>query len=125
MHAGPWRGAACRNGDGRRVHALGVCRRCYEQARAAGLYLSRGPAAPGGPPDWMARGLCARPGADPDAWFPDDEDRAGLVAAVEACGPCPVRAACLSHALGLGIREGVWGGATPRQRRAMSRARVA
>jgi WhiB family transcriptional regulator, redox-sensing transcriptional regulator len=76
-------------------------------------------------PTWMAQGACAQPGADPDAWFADD-DRRATAAAVATCRGCPVRDRCLSHALGMReVLWGVWGGLTAEQRRGMTRARAA
>jgi len=68
------------------------------------------------PGPWAKRALCAD--ADPDAWFPDDEDHDQAAAAIEVCAGCPVRAACLVHALATREPHGIWGGLTPRQRRA-------
>lgn len=68
------------------------------------------------PGSWTERGRCAK--ADPELWFPINEDDPELAAAaIEACFRCPVRADCLAHALAIGERHGIWGGLTPRQRR--------
>ena len=66
-------------------------------------------------PGWRARGLCLR--HDPEVFFPGTlEDPTPAVA---ICGGCPVRGACLATALDIGECDGVWGGTTPRERRAM------
>ena len=41
------------------------------------------------------------------------------------CAECPVRQACLEHALAHREREGVWGGATERERRRILTGSVA
>lgn len=66
------------------------------------------------PGPWTARALCSR--ADPDLWFPGEEDHELAAAAIEVCSRCPVRADCLAHALAIGERHGIWGGLTPTQR---------
>ena len=69
-------------------------------------------------PAWMAAAACA--GADPSAWFPGKGGSYGDAAAV--CDDCPVREACLDHALALegnapgNHRVGMWGGLTPKER---------
>jgi len=54
---------------------------------------------------------------------PDDErprERARREAlAVILCAACPVRRACLDHALTVPERHGVWGGTTPAERSEM------
>jgi WhiB family redox-sensing transcriptional regulator len=67
------------------------------------------------PGPWAERSLCAK--ADPEIWFPVDEEDLELgAAAIDACFRCPVRAECLAHALAIGERHGIWGGLTPGQR---------
>lgn len=68
------------------------------------------------PGRWATRALCAD--ADPDTWFPDDEDQAQAAEAIAICAGCPVSTACLAHALAIREPHGIWGGLTPRQRRA-------
>lgn len=69
------------------------------------------------PGAWADQALCAQ--ADPDTWFPDEQDRKTAAAAIAICARCPVRAECLAHALAIGERHGIWGGLTARQRRAL------
>jgi WhiB family transcriptional regulator, redox-sensing transcriptional regulator len=69
------------------------------------------------PGPWAMRALCAD--ADPDTWFPGDEDQDLAAAAIAICGRCPVRTDCLAHALAIRESHGIWGGQTSRQRRAL------
>jgi WhiB family redox-sensing transcriptional regulator len=64
--------------------------------------------------------LCV--GADPELWFPVDEDVADsprVAAAKGICALCPVRAQCLE----VGMREdvGIFGGLTSAERRSLAR----
>ncbi|HEV2370192.1 MAG TPA: WhiB family transcriptional regulator [Acidimicrobiales bacterium] len=68
---------------------------------------------------WRKRAACR--GLDPDIFFPVTDEEAGEARAV--CGVCPVREACLEYALAARERDGVWGGATERERRRMIRHR--
>lgn len=54
---------------------------------------------------------------DPDVFFPEKGE--SVRAAVRVCDGCGLRQACLDYALDHGIREGVWGGTSAMQRRAM------
>lgn len=66
--------------------------------------------------EWGARLECER---EPEAWYAAKGSAAEL-AAVEACSWCPVRGLCAAYALAAGERDGVWGGLTPADRRALS-----
>ena len=69
---------------------------------------------------WRDRGLCR--GADPDVFFPvDDEDREAEAKAI--CDLCMVRVACLEHAIANREKIGVWGGLGERERRRLIRRR--
>jgi WhiB family redox-sensing transcriptional regulator len=60
---------------------------------------------------------------DPELFFPEtanDEDAAKAV-----CAACPVRQACLDHALAASEPYGIWGGLTLRERRLLRRERSA
>jgi WhiB family redox-sensing transcriptional regulator len=59
------------------------------------------------------------PGLDP-IFYPLDEEDTDEAKAV--CATCTVRA-CLEHALGYREKEGVWGGASERERRRIIRQR--
>lgn len=71
-------------------------------------------------PEWMARGACQ--GKPPALFFRDEEEDAGP--AKEICSTCGVKAECLSYAL-IQSKDatdaGIWGGTTPKERRAMRR----
>jgi WhiB family redox-sensing transcriptional regulator len=71
---------------------------------------------------WMSRGACQE--ADPELFFPVATVRDPAARQVEAakavCGPCAVRARCLSYALEA-RPEGIWGGTTQDERRAARR----
>ena len=68
---------------------------------------------------WRQRAACR--GVDADIFYPlsdeDAEEAKGI------CGACGVRETCLEYALANREREGVWGGATERERRRMLRQR--
>ena len=68
---------------------------------------------------WRDHAACR--GIEPDLFYPVSDEEADP--AKEICGLCPVRAACLEHALTVRERDGVWGGATERERRRMIRQR--
>lgn len=75
---------------------------------------------PGPRTDWQERGLC-RDVPDPDELFfpmPAEEP----VTALALCAGCEVRVECLSHALSVPERYGVWGGTTEDERAAWLRA---
>ncbi len=77
-----------------------------------------------GPGTWSAHAAC-RDRRD-DLMYPDGDERSAVYvchaeAARAMCGWCPVRAACLEHALVAGEDHGIWGGTTPDERRAMRR----
>ena len=64
---------------------------------------------------WMVDALCAQ--TDPDTFHPAPGE--SLRSAKSVCVACPVRAECLTHALAHNERHGVWGGTSPRERRAL------
>jgi WhiB family redox-sensing transcriptional regulator len=66
-------------------------------------------------PAWRTRGACQA--VDPETFFPAPSEPAD--AAVALCRTCDVQGACLAWALQVGDCHGVWGGTTPRERRAM------
>ncbi len=68
---------------------------------------------------WRYRGACR--GLDPDIFYPASDEEAGPAKAV--CGSCAVRQQCLEFALANREREGVWGGATEKERRRILRQR--
>ena len=70
---------------------------------------------------------------DPAAFGPDAhktmsflalrEDEAEADPAKAICAACPVSTVCLEHALSVREKEGIWGGATEKERRRMLRQR--
>lgn len=68
---------------------------------------------------WRELGACR--GLDASMFYPDDDDDA--VEAKAVCAGCHVRVACLEHALAIREKQGVWGGATERERRRIVRQR--
>jgi WhiB family redox-sensing transcriptional regulator len=67
------------------------------------------------------RKVAACRGVDPDIFYPVSEEDAEDAKAI--CRGCAVRETCLEYALGNRERDGVWGGATERERRRMLRQR--
>lgn len=69
------------------------------------------------PYEWMDKALCRE--TDPELFNPD---RGGSTrAAKRVCAACEVRQPCLSYALERGL-EGIWGGLSERERRALRKA---
>ena len=68
---------------------------------------------------WRDWGRCRS--LDPAIFHPDEGDDALAAEAKAICAPCPVRAACLDHALAARENEGIWGGLTARERRRLVR----
>jgi WhiB family transcriptional regulator, redox-sensing transcriptional regulator len=66
---------------------------------------------------WAAFAACKdHPGM---TFFPQNKQEEA--AALAICAICPVREQCLDHALTMNERFGVWGGATEKDRRKLSR----
>ena len=72
-------------------------------------------------PTWRSRAACT--GIDSDIFYPATEDETEADEAKAICAVCPVNAICLEHALSAREKEGVWGGATEKERRRMLRQR--
>jgi WhiB family redox-sensing transcriptional regulator len=71
---------------------------------------------------WRERAACLR--VDPDLFFPIGNNRPTLEQIDEAkavCGRCPVVEQCLNWAVRVEQVEGIWGGMTESERRAMRR----
>ena len=68
---------------------------------------------------WRSKGACK--GLNADVFFPATDDP-GLEAKA-VCSQCPVRQPCLEYALNKREHEGVWGGATEKERRRILRQR--
>lgn len=69
--------------------------------------------------NWASRAACK--GLDPAIFYPQDDDEAGEAKAV--CAECPVQLACLEYAIDEREKNGVWGGATERERLRIIRRR--
>ncbi len=57
---------------------------------------------------------------DPDLWFPVGISGPALLQTEQAkayCDICPIKAACLDHALRTHQMDGIWGGKTEAERR--------
>lgn len=70
--------------------------------------------------DWRHRAICRD--EDPELFFAVGNDGPALLQIAEAkmvCRRCPVTTDCLSWALETGQSDGVWGGKTEDERRAM------
>jgi WhiB family redox-sensing transcriptional regulator len=68
---------------------------------------------------WRSLGACQ--GLDPAIFFPDSEEDADEAKSI--CDECSVRISCLEHALASREKDGVWGGATEKERRRLIRQR--
>jgi WhiB family redox-sensing transcriptional regulator len=68
---------------------------------------------------WTRQSACR--GLDPMIFYPVSDEEAG--AAQSVCAECPVQVDCLEYALENRERDGVWGGATERDRRRIIRQR--
>lgn len=62
--------------------------------------------------DWMNSAACT--GLDTESFFDDDEHSINM--AKKVCNHCPIKQACLKHAVENFENHGVWGGTSPRQR---------
>jgi predicted GIY-YIG superfamily endonuclease len=76
------------------------------------------------PKGWRSRAAC-RPGqdVDPELFFPlgDQFTPAQLREAKAVCAKCPVKAECLAWAVSTGLTDGIAGGLTEAERRALRR----
>jgi WhiB family redox-sensing transcriptional regulator len=68
---------------------------------------------------WRQHAACR--GLDPEIFYPATDEEADVAKAV--CEVCAIRQACLEHALGSRERDGIWGGATEKERRRIIRQR--
>ena len=68
---------------------------------------------------WRTHAACS--GLEPEVFYPVSEEQAEEAKAI--CRECPVREPCLEYALTNRERDGVWGGATERERRRLIRQR--
>ncbi|MCF3962705.1 WhiB family transcriptional regulator [Streptomyces fuscigenes] len=77
--------------------------------------------------DWLERASCR--GEDPELFFPVGGSGSGPTVlqsdeAKTVCAGCPVRRQCLDWAVDAGPVDGIWGGTTEVERRAMRRRHV-
>ncbi|HUQ39318.1 MAG TPA: WhiB family transcriptional regulator [Acidimicrobiales bacterium] len=68
---------------------------------------------------WQQHAACR--GLSTDIFYPVSDEDADEAKSV--CAICPVRESCLEFALAHREREGIWGGATERERRRLVRQR--
>ena len=68
---------------------------------------------------WRQHAACR--GIDAAVFYPGSEEEAEAAKAV--CAGCLVRQPCLEYALAVRERDGVWGGATEKERRRLIRQR--
>jgi WhiB family redox-sensing transcriptional regulator len=67
---------------------------------------------------WRDHAACR--GLDPEIFFPGSSERVKFDIAMSVCGECPVRTQCLdAHLM---ENEGIWGGTSGKQRKAMRSA---
>jgi WhiB family redox-sensing transcriptional regulator len=69
---------------------------------------------------WRLRGACR--GLDPEIFYTTTEDE-GVERAKQVCSTCVVQQQCLEFALANRESEGIWGGATEKERRRILRQR--
>ena len=68
---------------------------------------------------WRQKAACR--GLDPEIFYPASEDDAEPAKVV--CSSCPVRMPCLEFALNNREHDGIWGGASEKERRRIVRQR--
>ena len=69
--------------------------------------------------DWAEDAACK--GLNPMIFYPATDEEAERAKGI--CAGCPVRDACLEHAIEAREHNGVWGGATERERQRIIRRR--
>ena len=69
--------------------------------------------------DWRDQAACL--GLDPQVFYPTTDDEADEARRI--CDACAVKDDCLEYALARREKDGVWGGATERDRRRIIRQR--
>ncbi len=57
--------------------------------------------------------------SDPEMFFPETEAYVAAMPAIRLCRRCPLQAKCGLWSINTRQERGVWGGMTPRQRRAV------
>lgn len=66
---------------------------------------------------WMDEAACSE--TDPDLFFPELDSLWKVSVAKKICAECPVKIECLEYALRNRFEEGIWGGLSPSNRRAL------
>lgn len=94
-----------------------LCPRCDEWRAETHATTAEGSESEG----WWADAACR--GRHIEIFFPERDDTTRP--AKELCAGCPVRDDCLDYALANGIKHGIWGGTSERQRRRMRQANPA
>lgn len=69
--------------------------------------------------EWMQGAHCLD--SDPELFYPDKTGRENGRAAKRICQGCPARTDCLRHAIENRETYGIWGGLSPRERRALAK----
>ena len=69
--------------------------------------------------NWVGKAACS--GLDPAVFYPPTDEDADEAKAI--CAACPVQEPCLEHAIEMREKNGVWGGATERERLRIIRRR--
>jgi WhiB family transcriptional regulator, redox-sensing transcriptional regulator len=72
------------------------------------------------PGEWVDQALCAQ--VDPELFWSDPMTGPNAKKAQQVCLGCPVIDDCLKYALDTNQSQGIWGGLTPSQRLALTRA---
>ena len=69
--------------------------------------------------NWVGKAACS--GLDPAVFYPPTDEDADEAKSIGAA--CPVQEPCLEHAIEMREKNGVWGGATERERLRIIRRR--
>ena len=69
--------------------------------------------------NWVGKAACS--GLDPAVFYPSTDEDADEAKAI--CAACSVQEPCLEHAIEMREKNGVWGGATERERLRIIRRR--
>jgi WhiB family redox-sensing transcriptional regulator len=70
---------------------------------------------------WRSKAACK--GLAPEIFYPASEEEIDAAPAKAVCQECVVRESCLEYALAVREKDGIWGGATERERRRIIRQR--
>ncbi len=69
---------------------------------------------------WREAAACV-PVTHEVSFVPDSDDIGGISRAKAVCATCPVASECLTWSIETNQSEGIWGGHTPKERRAIRR----